>query len=124
MTQPHSSARILEDLESEIRYRQRTTPVEAAAVRGELGVGPYLMARGLIEAVPALDCADLRATFQRSKADAATQLATLTRPQLVLQAWCYAAYLSEERGETVDPERVLENWDRGLARHAVAAGQS
>jgi hypothetical protein len=121
MTAPHSPARVIEDLEDATRYRLNQARLEQAASSGALGIGPYLVARGLLDSgSPALDCADLRATFQRSKAEAAAALANLTRPQLVLQAWCYAAYLSEARGEDISAEYVLTNWEEGLPDHGHA----
>jgi|FLYN01.1.fsa_nt_gi hypothetical protein len=119
MTRAHTPARIIEELETQTHFRLDQARMSGAALRGELGVRAYLIAHELERAPAPLDVADLAATFRRSKVEAAAQLGMLSRPQLVVQAWCYAAYLAELHGCEVDAETVLNNWERGLARHGV-----
>lgn len=93
------------------------TPVDAEVMRSD-----YRYRQLCASGVSALDCADLRAAFQRNKVEAAALLCRLTVPQLVAQAWAYAAYLSELRGEAIEAAQVLTNWERGLARYGVRVG--
>src|SRR4051794_4601914 len=59
---------------------------------------------------PAIDVAELAAAFRESKVAAVARLGMLTREQLVVEAYAYAAYLSELYGEPVAAEGVLANW--------------
>lgn len=77
--------------------------------------------QALIDAgTPAIDCADLRAALKAGPVLAAALLGRLTRPQLVVQANAYAAYLSELHNADVSGAQVLTNFERGLANYGVA----
>jgi hypothetical protein len=119
MTTETARRDILAQLVDDPRRRIAQARLEGAARRGELGVAAYLVSHDLDRAPSPLDVADLAATFRRSAVEAAARLGMLSRPQLVLTAWCYAAYLSELHGRDVDAETVLTNFDRGLAQHGV-----
>lgn len=93
----------------------RRCPVEAQLLHDSVCRQQALVAAG----VPAIDVAELAALFRTNKLVAAARLGMLSRPQFVVQAHAYAAYLSELRGEAVDAGAVLANWDRGLATYSI-----
>ena len=114
-----AAARIIADIEHEARFRYDQARIEGAALRGELGVEPYLIAHNLIDTPAPLDCADLAMLLRNDKTLAVIALGRLRRRQYVRQAHAFASYLNEQHGKALSADDVLAYLDQELGRYGV-----
>lgn len=71
--------------------------------------------------LPIIASEDLATAFRVDRADAARQLAALSRAELARQAVAHAAYLSETYGRPFHSAEVFVNFLRGIAAHQQEA---